>query len=272
MKRFFTPVFASVLLLWSLPTVAQHSVSHPDSLLLSDVIEGNEKVRRYRVDTPMEADYALHYAISSAILNQQMGDNGEELAALAALMRHAVDTMQRVEQVQITGYASPDGPEALNSSLAKRRAQDVKSYADKQFHLSDRCSVTLDSGIAPWSAVREQLASSSVEGKGEALKVLDGDHTPAEKQAALRSLPAVWRFLAREVLPSLRRVVVEVHYQQGQLVETRTVVAPKPAPTPPPTPVATQPKPKTSDPCCEELLTRETVGIIVAMPDSEVDY
>ena len=41
----------------------------------------------------------------------------------------------QVKSVTITGYASPDGPLALNERLAKNRAQSLKNYVDEQFGL-----------------------------------------------------------------------------------------------------------------------------------------
>ena len=269
-------------LLWGRNAEAQQTLAHPDSVLLSTTVEGADEVRRYQVSTPMEADYALHYAISSAALNPKMGENPGELDDLAALMAHFRDTLHQVEQIHITGYASPDGPEQLNASLAKQRAQNFEHYADKQFGIAGKYDVVLNSVIAPWSDVRAKLAASNVAGRDEALKILDGNHTPAEKQTALKALPAVWHFLAHEVLPPLRRVEVDVRYKQGEVVTTRVAMAPKPTPTPKPAPtpapqatpkpVVTAQQPHQADPCCEELLTSKTLGIIVAMPGSEVDY
>ena len=140
--------------------------------------------------------------------------------------------------------------------------------------------MVVNSAIAPWSDVRAKLAASNIEGRDEALTILDSNHTPAEKQTALKALPAVWHFLAHEVLPPLRRVAVDVRYKQGEVVTTRVAVAPKPTPAPASTPTPqTTPKPvvtaqqtRQTDPCCEELLTSETLGMIVAMPGSEVDF
>ena len=280
MKRIFTLSLALSALSVCPKAEAQHSLQHPDSVLLSSSMEGSDEVRRYRVTKPMEADYALHYAISSAALNQSMGANPTELADLSTLMHHFADTLHCVEQIHITGYASPDGPEQLNASLAKQRAQNFEHYADKQFGIAGKYDVVVNSAIAPWSDVRAKLAASNIAGRDEALKILDGNHTPAEKQTALKALPAVWHFLAHEVLPPLRRVEVDVRYKQGEVVTTRVAMAPKPTPKPAPTPapqatpkpVVTAQQPRQADPCCEELLTSETLGIIVAMPGSEVDY
>ncbi len=278
MKKIYPLILASVALAWSLQAEAQHTLSKPDSVLLSETKSSTETVRNYRVTTPMEADYAMHYAISSAQLNKTMGDNPEELEELTQLMNRLKDSLNRVDAIHIMGYASPDGPAQLNGSLANQRATNFKHYVVKQYALPEGCRVVLGGEIAPWSAVREKLAQSSVAGRDEALKILDGNHTPAEKQAALKQMPAVWQFLAREALPPLRRVEVDVKYRESQLVETRTKLAPKPAPQPQPTPEAVvvlveeEVVPSKEDPCCDELLMSETLGIIVAMPGSEVDF
>lgn len=280
MKRFYPFILASVALIGSLQAEARHTLTQPDSVLVSQSVEGNEEVRHYRVITPKEADYEMHYAISSVALNQAMGSNAEELKELSNLMNHVRDTLNSVEQIHIMGYASPDGPEAMNSSLANHRAKNFKQYVVKRFALPKECNVVLGGSIAPWSDVREKLAQSSIAGRDEALKILDSSHTPAEKQAALKKMPEVWQFLAREALPPLRRVEVDVKYREGELVEKRVAVAPKPAPapTPKPTPeavvelVVEEVVPRQDDPCCDELLMSETLGIIVAMPGSEVDY
>lgn len=264
------------VLVWCGEAKAQHTLEQPDSVLLSDAKEGDYVVRRYRVNTDKEADYAIHYRISSAVLDQKMGDNPTALQELSSLMKHFADTLHRVGKITITGYASPDGPKKLNQTLAEHRAQDFKHFVDQQYGSSHPYTVTLESAIAPWSAVREKLAATSIAGRDEALQILDGNHTPAEKQAALKRLPAVWHFLTHEALPPLRRVEVDILYEQGQVVETRTYVAPKPTPKPTPEAVVAVVEevivPSKEDPCCEELLRSETLGIIVAMPGSEVDY
>lgn len=275
-KKFITLSMTLVGVAWMQVVEAQNSLVHADSVLLSDRIEGDYEVRRYQVSTPMEADYALHYAISSATLNPKMGENPLELDNLKMLMNHFQDTLHQVEQIHITGYASPDGPDLLNDRLAKQRAENVKGYVGEHYATSQNCPIVLTSAIAPWSAVREKLAASKVEGRDEALKIIDSSHTSAEKQQALKAMPAVWAFLAREALPPLRRVEVDVNYKQRAVVTTRVAIPPKLAPKPTPT-ITPQPEPvathaKVQDPCCEELLRSETLGIIVAMPTSAVDY
>ena len=98
-------------------------------------------------------------------------------------------------------------------------------------------------------------------------------HTESEKQAALRRMPEAWRYLAQHILPPMRRVEIDIAYQQGSIVEQRTRIVPaKPQPTEPEVVVVEEIEHTVVDPCCQELLRSETIGIIVDMPSEEVDF
>ena len=102
------------------------------------------------------------------------------------------------------------------------------------------------------------------------LEILDSRLSAAEKQAELKRMPAVWNYLAAHILPPFRRVEVALDYGQGIVVEQRERM-PRPVreeiiivePACPPAPV---------DPCCEELCRSNQLGMIVALPDNEVDF
>lgn len=261
---------------------AQATTPKPDSVLLSERTEGDYRVRHYQVNEPTKAAYEIHYRINEALLQQSLGENGAELDSLKQLVGHFRDTLDKLERVRITGYASPDGPASLNAALAKRRAESMQAYLMKQVGTSLHNGIALDSEIASWDAVRAAVANSTIPKREAVLAILDSDTTPMEKQAALKAHPEVWRYMAVHIFPPLRRAEVDICYKQGRIVETRTrIAAPKPAPAPKPTPTA-KPTPApvakaTDSPCqrdpdCAELLETETLGIIVAMPGTEVDF
>lgn len=257
-------------------TTAQNSVVKPDSVLLSNEMEGDYQVKRYLVSEEEDADYVLHYRINNATMNRSMNGNEAELVDLKNLVTgFLADTLNEVEQVKITGYASPDGPLALNTSLAKRRAEDVKKYVDQQYHFSKKYAVTLDSEVSPWSALREAVAKSSIPMKDSVLMILDSRHTDADKQLALKRMPAVWNYLAANILPSMRKVDLVIDYAAKSIVEQRVAVAkPKPTPAPTPTPevIVVEEVVEQVDPCCRELCESDQLGVMVDMTEVEVDF
>ena len=262
--------------------VAQNSVVKADSVLLSERTEGDERISEYRVHTPEEADYALHYAISSAALSNSFNGNEAEMDDLKKLMQEFTrDTTHRVTRIWIKGWASPDGPAALNKSLAAHRAQSAKHYLDQHYHLSKQYPVVTESATADWALVRTLVASDAAVPKQAAvLAILDGKHSPAATEAALKQHPEVWHYLATKILPELRKTQLEIDYAVASVVTHTTRIAqPKPKPTPQP---VAQPAPEVIvveevieevvDPCREEWCNSPQRGIIVDMTEVEVDY
>lgn len=260
---------------------AQSQPSKADSTLLTSSVEGDYQVDKYLITEPVDADYNIRYRISNAVLNPSLGENKQELAELQELIEKPLaDTLNRVQRIHITGYASPDGPPALNRSLAKRRAEDIQHYVDKQYQLSTRYELQINSEVASWSDARAAVAASSIPHRDSVLTILTSrTHTESEKQAALKQMPEAWRYLAQYILPPMRRVAIEVDYEQGSLVEHRTQIAPAKPQTAQASPV-TEPEivvveqieRKVVDPCCQDLLRTETIGIILDMPSEDIDF
>ena len=67
-----------------------------DTVLLSETVDGNYRVRRYRVERKGDADYSVLYRINVSTLAPKMGKNSEELEALNRFAQSLVqDTSSR---------------------------------------------------------------------------------------------------------------------------------------------------------------------------------
>lgn len=269
MKRTtLTSLFVAGALLFAAPSWAQSPKA--DSMLLSEQTEGDYRVRRYRVEQPAEADYTLHYRINLAMLDPKLGENPAELQQMEHFFTTLKsDTLHTVKLISITGYASPDGPEALNERLSKARTTHFQSYGDKHYHLTDHYPLTTSSVAEDWSAVRSAVAQSSMPDRERVLQILDSSASHTQKEAELKALPAAWDYLKSTILPPLRRVEVVVNYARGSIVEQRTLIA---APLPAPREVAeAKPAPKSAadpcDPCACPMVDEEITGLIVAYPE-----
>lgn len=279
-KKYVIPILVSLALTPVATTVsAQSPATRTDSVLLSERREGDCLVRRYLVKERDDADYSIRYRISSAKLNTSLDGNGPVLSELGDLVEGLLaDSLAQVARVSITGYASPDGPAALNRTLARQRMQDFKSYVDRRYGFSRKYDVRTGSEVVPWSEIRGAVASSSIPDRQRVLEIIDDGSSPADKQTALKRMPAVWEYLAANILPPLRRVAVEIDYGQGAIVEQRVRMAPQPtpevvivteesAPCPP-----CDPCNPCQDPCYDDLMQSGSLGVIVAMPYSDVDF
>lgn len=233
------------------------STPAPDTVLLSERTDGDYLVRTYRIRQTDDVDYSIRYRISAATLNAALAGNTQALDELNGFVEGLFqDTLKKVSGIVITGYASPDGPVAYNKQLAAQRANDFKSYVDRKYNLSQRYAVTVNSEADDWKMAHDAIAASSVPERASVLQIVDGSQAPMAKEQALKRLPGVWSYLAREILPPMRRVEVMIDYDTYRIVENRTLV-PRPAPAP-------------AAPKEDYVVVEEDVnGVIVAMPEKE---
>lgn len=267
-------LFAAAVLLWAGSAQAQSTTSEVDSVRLSTLVEGDYQIDRYLVEEAAGADYAIRYRISNATLNKSLDNNLKELDELQLLMGETfADTLNRVERVHIKGYASPDGPAALNRTLSKQRAEDMRRYLDRTYNLSKHYKVQMDAATASWSDAYDAVCNSSIPHRDSVLKIIaDRSLTESAKQAHLKRMPEVWSYLAAHILPPMRRVAVNVDYYNGAIVEHRTLLRPT-EPNPEPEVILLERVvERVVDPCCDELLQQESIGVILDMPYEGVDF
>ncbi len=232
-----------------------------DTVLLSETVDGNYHVRRYRVERTGDADYSVLYQINLSKLTPKLGSNTRQLDDLDSFVQSLVrDTLKQVRRIVITGYSSPDGPLALNQRLAKARMQDFLNYVNAKYDLSKRFDVKGSWVAEDWESCRILVdQSAAMPDRERVLAIIDGPGSSADKEARLKRMPAVWNYMKKNILPPLRRVEAEVIYGAGTIFEQRIYVAP-PAPAPAPAP------PTKSD--CDCLVVDENIsGIIVEMPE-----
>ncbi len=272
MKTFIT-TFASLFALCVVGIASAHRqqptapVSAADSVFLSEQTDGDYMVRRYMLQNQDDEAYKVLYRINLATLNATLNGNQAELNQLNDFLKNLVgDTLRHVKSIAITGYSSPDGPLAFNRTLAAKRAQDFKNYVDKKYDLSKKFHVTTSSVAEDWETCRAMVEQMAVPDKQYVLNTIDGDWSSEQKETALKKQPAAWNYLKNNILPLLRRVDMTINYEEGQIVEVRTMI-PQPTPAPASAPVA-----QGCDSCQCVVVDESITGIIVEMPETEHEY
>ncbi len=234
--------------------------SEADTVLISEYREADSLVRRYRINTTGEDEVVLHYRINLSALNKTYMENSEELNRLDRFMQELKnEPPYRLKRVVVQGFASPDGPLALNERLAKARMNDLLAYLNKHYSLAEHTTIESSWEVLPWRAVMPWVEQSSLKERERVVALVEGGLSPAMKQQELKRMPAVWSYLKGEVLPALRYAEVMLVCEEVSYIEQRTYIAP---PKPAPKPVAQ--KPRCTDPCGECLVVDEGItGLIV---------
>ena len=202
-----------------------------DTIVLSQQCDGPYTVRRLLVrgNSPQTSCYDVHYVISRSDIQRSVDNNAARLDDIAEYVDPRTgDTLRHVECIKVKGYASPDGPAVMNRSLAAARARNFAAYLDKNYGTSKHCRVTVDSEVLPWASCRAAVVSSAIPQRTAVLAIIDGSMTDAEKQVRLKRMPDAWTYLAKNVLPALRRVDVEMDYDRDRLMTVRELTRPQP--------------------------------------------
>lgn len=246
------------------------SRSAADTVLLSERIDGDYQIRKSLVSRPADAGYHVLYVINQSTLSPSFEGNQNRLTDMQNFVNELErDTLMKLRTVTITGYASPDGPRALNTTLAANRARNFRNYADKQYNMTKRCAaVECKSVASDWSACRAAVAQSNIPEKQTVLQIIDSNDAPMEKEARMKAIPGVWDYMKTQILPPMRRVEVSIDYADNKIVETRTMIA-RPAPKPVETliveEVVEQPCP-----CPCDMIDEQINGIIIEMDDPDL--
>jgi tetratricopeptide (TPR) repeat protein len=108
--------------------------------------------------------------------------------------------------IEISAYASPDGGVKLNEALAGRRETNTRNYLNRELQ-KRKIDVPLDTRYTAqdWEGFRDLVSKSNLQDKELVLRVLSMYTDPAEREREIKNISAVFKSLADEILPQLRR-------------------------------------------------------------------
>lgn len=131
----------------------------------------------------------------------------QALKDLHAAIKDADTTANKaINKLEVAGYASPDGEEGLNSKLADARQAKSQKYLQKQLKKA-KVDATIESSVTAedWKGFQEAMEASNIQDKELVLRVLSMYTDPEEREAQIKNLSAVFKTIADEILPALRR-------------------------------------------------------------------
>ena len=133
----------------------------------------------------------------------------------------ALDEIKANERKTLTGtdivaYASPDGKENENAKLSDKRSASAEKAFGKvtKKHPVDG-PVNVSSVAEDWDGFQELVAASDIEDKELIIRVLSMYSDPAIREKEIKNMSSVFKTLAKDVLPELRRArfIANVEYQ-----------------------------------------------------------
>jgi hypothetical protein len=145
----------------------------------------------------------------------------EEIKQLITLLNSTPDTAEtQLLNVEISSYASPDGPEDLNQKMVDGRGKSAQDYVTKSLKKAKSSTVKspefIVKGTTPtedWEGFKKQVQGSNVQDKESILRVLEMYSDPVVREREIKNLSEAYEGLKKDILPQLRRSVLKANFE-----------------------------------------------------------
>jgi tetratricopeptide (TPR) repeat protein len=150
-------------------------------------------------------DASIMFLIQQAELRSKELNKGE-IQAWKDLVEEANGAANKNVSIEISAYASPDGGVKLNDALAEKREQNTSKYLDRELK-KKKIDVPVDANYTAqdWEGFQALVSKSNLQDKDLVLRVLSMYRDPEEREREIKNISSVYKSLADEVLPALRR-------------------------------------------------------------------
>ena len=151
-----------------------------------------------------EAD--IKFLIQQATLRDSE-TKSESVKNLQAAIKDANDAENKaISSLEVSGYASPDGGVSLNEDLAEKRQAAAQKYLANSLKKA-KINADIESSVTAedWEGFQRLMENSNIQDKDLVLRVLSMYSDPEEREAQIKNLSAVYKNIADEILPELRR-------------------------------------------------------------------
>ena len=119
----------------------------------------------------------------------------------------------KLNNIEVSAYASPDGGVKLNTGLAENREKNAEKYLNKELKKAKiEANVDAKYTAQDWEGFQELVSKSNLQDKDLILRVLSMCQDPEQRENEIKNISSVYKTLADEILPQLRRARLTANY------------------------------------------------------------
>ena len=156
------------------------------------------------IQQTQEAD--ILFLIQQATLRNSETTSQQMKDLQAAIKEANANERKAIHSLEVAGYASPDGAQALNEKLAKSRQDVAEKFLAKDLK-KNKINQGIEGNITAedWEGFKAALEKSNIQDKDLVLRVLSMYSDPEERESQIKNIAAAYKNIADEILPALRR-------------------------------------------------------------------
>jgi Flp pilus assembly protein TadD len=165
---------------------------------------------KYVRETASEYQADVKYLINSADLRSSETKKPEIKDLENSIKTVQSDPKKSVKEIQLSAYASPDGPMDLNANLADKRKVSADKYFKKELTKGKDNKLSEDiftylTTAEDWDGFKKLMEASDVKDKDLILRVLAMYSDPVVREREIKNISEAFDELKVKILPQLRR-------------------------------------------------------------------
>ncbi len=204
-------------------TIVTQLLVQPDE----KTIAGKDAFQRI---TPANFEGTIYYLVNTYNVNPAFKvkdcniSNKSEFSLLDSAIRSLSVAPYNLKSVNIMGYASPDGKEDFNASLAENRSKSSAKYVATQMTNNMRKETKSKATISPdssmfvrnttnedWGGFQQLMQESSMPQKDMILRIVSSNSDPEAREMEIKKMGQAYEEIAKGVLPKLRRSAITIN-------------------------------------------------------------
>lgn len=132
-----------------------------------------------------------------------------------AMKNYAADTKNyAIDNIEVFATASPDGGVKLNDKLAAQREKNAAQYVKNEAKKAKvNAPIEQNYQAQDWKYFEELVKGSTLQDKDLILRILSMYDDPEKRETEIKNLSAVYKDLAEDILPKIRRARLTLNYQ-----------------------------------------------------------
>lgn len=197
------------------------SLTFPDYKIADGVVSTAKLVRidpkpvmmadNFKRIIPESALADIHYVINRADVRSSELKNEDIVKLQEYIVKANEDPRIDLKNLEISAYASPDGPIDLNDKLAQKRQGTAGTYIEKELKkiqiekLSDPGFINKKYTAEDWDGFKSLMEQSDIQDKDLILRVLSMYSDPVVREKEIKNISQAFTVIADKILPELRR-------------------------------------------------------------------
>ncbi|MCU0370617.1 MAG: tetratricopeptide repeat protein [Bacteroidales bacterium] len=200
----------------------------------------------YQKETILTKEAKIYFEVNKHNLNwnvplNKLEDNKAKLAELIDF----VALGYKIKDINVDGWASPEGEETFNQGLSENRSKTAQKYvADKIKGLIKAKDTKLTIKDAEkdirynllhhgpdWNGFISNVQNSDIKDKNIILNVINSAGTPAKKEQEIRNMIVIYPEIEEKILPPLRRAEIVVNCYEPKKTDEEIIALSKSNPS-----------------------------------------